>query len=583
MAVTVLADFHLHVDADRDGKVDEDRSGLDTWEWGKGKKGAILLCNNDDDQGASASDNSDTDVNAGNDKDELAPLVIKRAAGIDPPADWEASLEVAIGDEAHVRIFDSRAAGGKEIVGPTKGRSYTFPDLKFKQKELGMEAVDYADLVFDGEVVVTFTVKKGGEVSHQEKAKFRVAPWMMPNHLDKAEKVYVVDAGTDNAPFRAELSTMVSAAGCSLVQHSSPDVWMQDCMEFGFASLPNSGFRSVVRAPRPRPLSSYPETLRTADLGYYPDGALPVDAPTFNSMGNLECSPPASKGGKKYPWGRIYYGPGGLGEKIDTHLEEFLKAQVVQEPFTLDTIWLYVGHVDEIVTFVPAPSGKRFKVLLASPKCAYKILDDNKATHGSDKLLVGRSFPTHGSAEATIKDFLDTGILGLDPAALRTFNNDCQNRIDGVRATLTTELDLVASDFIDIPVLYAELTAPGFADALTAGMVNMLVINRHCGIPKPYGPVVGTKDLFEEDVKTKLKASGLTPHFLDDWKQYHVELGEVHCGTNTLRTPAKAKWWEFQPWGATGGWRLCGWPGRPRGRTRQGMGARGRARVKSRR
>ena len=39
--------YHLHLDADRDGLVDDDRTGLDTWEWGEDRKGAIVLVNNE--------------------------------------------------------------------------------------------------------------------------------------------------------------------------------------------------------------------------------------------------------------------------------------------------------------------------------------------------------------------------------------------------------------------------------------------------------------------------------------------------------------------------------------------------------
>ena len=31
--------------------------------------------------------------------------------------------------------------------------------------------------------------------------------------------------------------------------------------------------------------------------------------------------------------------------------------------------------------------------------------------------------------------------------------------------------------------------------------------------------------------------------FLDDWYDYHLMLGEVHCGTNVKRT-APRTWWE---------------------------------------
>lgn len=45
----------------------------------------------------------------------------------------------------------------------------------------------------------------------------------------------------------------------------------------------------------------------------------------------------------------------------------------------------------------------------------------------------------------------------------------------------------------------------------------------------------------------KVNPLGLTLHFLDDWCEYHVQLGEVHCGTNTLRTTTSARWWEYTP------------------------------------
>ena len=32
--------------------------------------------------------------------------------------------------------------------------------------------------------------------------------------------------------------------------------------------------------------------------------------------------------------------------------------------------------------------------------------------------------------------------------------------------------------------------------------------------------------------------------FVDDWYTYHLSMGEVHCGTNVLRTPdPDAQWW----------------------------------------
>lgn len=39
-------------------------------------------------------------------------------------------------------------------------------------------------------------------------------------------------------------------------------------------------------------------------------------------------------------------------------VQDFLWAQKVQDPVALFSDWLYVGHVDEFMTFVPAPDRK---------------------------------------------------------------------------------------------------------------------------------------------------------------------------------------------------------------------------------
>lgn len=539
--------IHMHLDADRDGKVDDDFKGLARWEWGAGKKGAIVLCNNDDDSGRTKEDHTDDKINAGNDKDEIAPIEFRVDGKTTAPSSMKAFLEVS--DASKIRIFDGRTSGKKEVIGPTKGARHEIPSLAFTKLEYGMEATEYAGTGFDGFIDITFIVEDSGSECYREKGRVRVAPWLMPNHLDDAEKVFVV-ADAWNARFRSDLKTLVSAAGVTLVEFPSSDVWMQDCMEFGYANLPKHGFRTVARAPRNRPLKVFPRTLLDADLGVVDVGTLVPDT-TFDSTGNLEVTPPCkSKAGKKYPFGRIYFGPGRPGEPFDAGFKDFLNKQLVQKPIEIDTSWLLVGHVDEIITFVPAPGGPGFKLLLASPKLAYKILQDNLAKHGSSKLLTGREF--HGKkAEVTIKDFLTKGItdLHLDAKDMKLFNEDKQKKLDVVRKQFQKEIGIdPKKDVIDVPILFMPNHDVNiFADALTTGMVNMLVINKHCIIPKPFGPVVGGQDLYEKEMDSKLKPLGLTVSYLDDWEDYHVNLGEVHCGTNTLRKFTAAKWWEFEP------------------------------------
>jgi protein-arginine deiminase len=58
-------------------------------------------------------------------------------------------------------------------------------------------------------------------------------------------------------------------------------------------------------------------------------------------------------------------------------------------------------------------------------------------------------------------------------------------------------------------------------------------------------------DLLEACVQVLLEDVGLTVHWIDDWDTYHRNFGEVHCGTNVVRTPPEAEpgysgphWWE---------------------------------------
>lgn len=47
-----------------------------------------------------------------------------------------------------------------------------------------------------------------------------------------------------------------------------------------------------------------------------------------------------------------------MGRNMTQVVQDFLWAQKVQEPVALFSDWLFVGHIDEFMTFVPAPDRK---------------------------------------------------------------------------------------------------------------------------------------------------------------------------------------------------------------------------------
>jgi protein-arginine deiminase len=233
-------------------------------------------------------------------------------------------------------------------------------------------------------------------------------------------------------------------------------------------------------------------------------------------------------------------------------VREFLKAQKIQEPIEVNTDWLVVGHVDEVMSFLPLP-GNKFKVLMASPKVAMDIVD--KAP-GASKLLQGIDLlgGTRTSIDAKYTRQDVTTIKG--DATFKGWQTSAQSKIDDIRDILKAELDLdVVSDFIYLPVLFME--EGGRYVAYTPGVVNMLVVTKSGGkvklcIPKPFGPIDKGKCLFEEDIKTKFAKEGLTYktdfEFIDDFKTYHMLYGEIHCGTNSQRKPPEDHWWWELDW-----------------------------------
>ncbi len=117
-----------------------------------------------------------------------------------------------------------------------------------------------------------------------------------------------------------------------------------------------------------------------------------------------------------------------------------------------------------------------------------------------------------------------------------------------------------APDFL-IPMMYLGRTSPsalfeGGAFAYSPGSANMQVWQDQLWVARPFGPradVSGQRvDLFLQEFETTLNLSGTrTSHFVDDWNTYHRSFGEVHCGTNVIRTAPTAaafqRWWEVEP------------------------------------
>ncbi|KAJ4927388.1 hypothetical protein JOQ06_015119, partial [Pogonophryne albipinna] len=328
-----------------------------------------------------------------------------------------------------------------------------------------------------------------------------------------------------------------------------------DELEFGYIDSPHHRFPVVLDSPRDRGLKDFPyDELLGPDFGYVTRVAQREDVSSLDSFGNLEVSPPVTVNGKNYHLGRILIGvafpTATTGRNMTKVVQDFLWAQKVQEPVALFSDWLVVGHIDEFMSFVPAPDRKGFRLLLASPDAGYKLFRGlQRDGHGQAKLFEGLK----DEEQQTVDEILnDKGLAAQNNYVQSEYAPSC---IDWNRDVLKRELGLDDEDIIDLPILFKLVMEENDnkkaetelrAVAYYPDMVNMIVLGKNLGIPKPFGPKVNGRCALEVEMCSLMEGLGLSCTFIDDFASYHIKLGEVHCGSNVRREPFDFKWWNLE-------------------------------------
>lgn len=276
--------------------------------------------------------------------------------------------------------------------------------------ELFVEGCDFGSDVY----LVAKLYDRNNKVISEDKVRIMCAPFIdLPNTRD-VERVFVsANAGQLLARLR-DLVGSDSVTPTPVPAPAEPDQWVQDQWEFGTTAWPpnNTDIKSFDTEALPNGLNGYPvmpaavalprvtnaDTLyhfQNANLaGIVPDQDYPATARNMHLSwqifttgggpgdfgGNVEVSPPAAGA----PLGRIV-----VGANAGTMVKNFLKRQRVQakrngntwELIELGTSWLAVGHVDEVISFVPGGGG--FAIAVASWDAAKGILGDDPADLGN--------------------------------------------------------------------------------------------------------------------------------------------------------------------------------------------------------
>ncbi|XP_067092365.1 protein-arginine deiminase type-2 isoform X2 [Osmerus mordax] len=561
-------EIYLDVDADRDGEVERNNPNKGSWTWGPDGQGAILLVNCDSERTyGKRVDSEQKDVTRVSDLKDMSPMLLRIRGPPSLPEGYKLALHISQRDASSLRVFRTRSTEdvhrglinlfyssfvkdyplvvGKEVLSqevPYRGGN--------SESKFYVEGLRFPDSDFDGLVQINLSLLEPSSKGCPEtpiftdRVVFRVAPWIMtPNTLTPVE-VFVCST-SDNAQFVKAVRRLVQDYGCKLKICSEfknrGDRWMQDEMEFGYIDSPHQRFPVVLDSPRDRGLQDFPfDELLGPDFGYVSRLANSEEVTSLDSFGNLEVSPPVTVNGKEYPLGRIIIGVAfpttTQGRNMTRVVQDFLWAQKVQEPIALYSDWLTVGHVDEFMTFVPAPDRKGFRLLLASPEAGYKVF---------------RRLQIHGHGQAYMFDGLgEKHEIKVDDILadekLQADNNFVQGCIDWNRDVLKRELGLEDDDIIDLPILFSVDEEDCRAAAFYPDMVNMLVLGRTLGVPKPFGPRVEGRCALEAEMIRLMEPLGLSCTFIDDFSSYHQLLGEVHCGSNVRREAFSFRWWHLQ-------------------------------------
>jgi protein-arginine deiminase len=435
----------------------------------------------DDDDGDGKVDAADQTVNGANDEKDLARIRVKIPA--DALAKAKSVSATVIAGASQVHLFEKTASGWKTANGAL---SQTAADM-----ELGIEGVQFAGSGWDGFASVRLDVAdaQGASLGSQT-IKMRVAPWIMLPNSAKTELVYVSSTTRNMRPGIDAVLTKLNLPACKASSPPSQDVWFQDTMEMGYTQVPGlPPMHVVMNAVRGNSADNLAPTLLAPDIGLITVAKtrnLSGEDHWMDWMGDLEVTAPVPG----YPLGRIYYGK---SPRTTFHpdIVKFLEAQEVQKPFAVNSGWLVIQHVDEIFTFVPDKDGKG-KMVIASPEAASKVT----------------------------------------PAGYDAGNQQLQGIINEIIKSAKAELGIADSDIIPLPAYFSG-NGTDFAP-IWSSPVNFIHVN---------GTIIaGDTEMpaaIKSDIEKKLTALGLQVAWVDD-SEYHSGGGNVHCGSNTKKTPVCA-------------------------------------------
>ena len=115
--------------------------------------------------------------------------------------------------------------------------------------------------------------------------------------------------------------------------------------------------------------------------------------------------------------------------------------------------------------------------------------------------------------------------------------------VDAQVAIIKSATGLTDAEIIRVPYLHERVS--GSSLAYQPGTVNGVLVTKNVfASPDPHGPIINGQDIFKAQLAAALAPYSVQVQWVEDWYLYHINAGEVHCGSNSMRKIPSALWWE---------------------------------------
>ncbi len=366
----IIPRIDIDVDTDRDGVFDDedDEAGEDEITLARGALVPPL-------QGAAGISNT-TNINPA----VLSTLIIRKT-GVSLPDGYSLRIysEIPYGKAQDLTLWSENGtklfSGGEYY---TITNDYTNNDVSFCVSTpwtRGMTHMGDGELSFELQLV-----DNQANVIDSDHVKMYTTPIIFAWNGQPVENIY----GTSDFPDDENIDL-----AAKFKEYSALEVWVQDFMELGKCQYKESVAAEHILDLDHNGTGSYIKEMETDSSTAW---QCSYWVGLMGNGGNIEVTPPY--GG--YPYGRVL-----LGTKHAVIVDDYIQAQGVQTNIIkLDTDWLLVGHVDEMISFINTNT-----VLVPDPWTAADLFHQSITNNGgTNTIWIGTGVSGANDYIRTIKD-----------------------------------------------------------------------------------------------------------------------------------------------------------------------------------